>query len=91
MPRPFSLQFRVSYLRICDTLNTDRLCRNLDPFTETYGLSFYLQYLAHWPEYFQVLEAPNGDIQGYSKLFLMMPFHLLTMPIRSNGQDRRAW
>ncbi|XP_076360427.1 N-alpha-acetyltransferase 20 A isoform X4 [Tachypleus tridentatus] len=30
-----------------------------------YGLSFYLQYLAHWPEYFQVAEAPNGDIMGY--------------------------
>ena len=27
---------------------------NLDSLTETYGLSFYLQYLAHWPEYFQV-------------------------------------
>ncbi|XP_054714102.1 N-alpha-acetyltransferase 20-like isoform X1 [Uloborus diversus] len=38
---------------------------NLDPLTETYGLSFYLQYLAHWPEYFQVAEAPNGDIMGY--------------------------
>ncbi|KAH9405971.1 PREDICTED: N-alpha-acetyltransferase 20-like [Rhagoletis zephyria] len=38
---------------------------NLDPFTETYGLNFYLQYLTHWPEYFQVAEAPNGDIMGY--------------------------
>jgi len=38
---------------------------NLDPLTETYGLSFYLQYLAHWPEYFHVAEAPNGDIMGY--------------------------
>ncbi|XP_059165739.1 N-alpha-acetyltransferase 20-like isoform X2 [Physella acuta] len=24
-----------------------------------------MQYLAHWPEYFQVLESPNGDIMGY--------------------------
>ncbi|XP_059165738.1 N-alpha-acetyltransferase 20-like isoform X1 [Physella acuta] len=38
---------------------------NLDPLTETYGLPFYMQYLAHWPEYFQVLESPNGDIMGY--------------------------
>lgn len=38
---------------------------NLDPLTETYGLSFYLQYLAHWPEYFQVAESPSGDIMGY--------------------------
>jgi len=40
---------------------------NLDPLTETYGLSFYLQYLAHWPECFQVVEAPNGHIMGYSR------------------------
>lgn len=40
---------------------------NLDPLTETYGLSFYLQYLAHWPEYFQVAESPSGVIMGYSK------------------------
>merc|ERR550534_1951590 len=38
---------------------------NLDPLTETYGLTFYLQYLAHWPEYFQLTEAPGGEIMGY--------------------------
>ncbi|XP_005102774.1 N-alpha-acetyltransferase 20 [Aplysia californica] len=38
---------------------------NLDPLTETYGLPFYMQYLAHWPEYFQVLESPTGQIMGY--------------------------
>jgi len=38
---------------------------NLDPLTETYGLPFYTQYLAHWPEYFQVLESPTGQIMGY--------------------------
>ncbi|XP_049961422.1 N-alpha-acetyltransferase 20-like [Schistocerca serialis cubense] len=32
--------------------------------TETYGLSFYMQYLAHWPEYFQVAESSNGEIIG---------------------------
>lgn len=42
-------------------------CRNLDPLTETYGLSFYMQYLAHWPEYFQVAESPSGEIMGYGK------------------------
>lgn len=41
--------------------------RNLDPLTETYGLSFYMQYLAHWPEYFQVAESPSGEIMGYSE------------------------
>ena len=33
-----------------------------------------MQYLAHWPEYFQVLEAPNGDIMGYSKYILKEMF-----------------
>lgn len=38
---------------------------NLDPLTETYGLSFYMHYLAKWPEYFQVAESPSGEIMGY--------------------------
>ena len=39
---------------------------NLDPLTETYGLSFYMSYQARWPEYFYTAEAPNGEIQGFS-------------------------
>ncbi|KAK2814686.1 hypothetical protein Q5P01_000763 [Channa striata] len=38
---------------------------NLDPLTETYGIPFYLQYLAHWPEYFIVAEAPGGELMRY--------------------------
>ena len=38
---------------------------NLDPLTETYGIGFYLQYLARWPEYFLVAESPSGDLMGY--------------------------
>jgi len=38
---------------------------NLDPLTETYGLNFYLHYLVHYPEYFQVAESPSGTIMGY--------------------------
>ena len=38
---------------------------NLDPLTETYGVGFYLQYLARWPEYFLVAESPSNDIMGY--------------------------
>eukprot|EP00093_Oithona_nana_P012813 12813.XXX_771250_770665_1 [CDS] Oithona nana genome sequencing. len=38
---------------------------NLDPLTETYGVGFYLQYLARWPEYFLVAESPAGDLCGY--------------------------
>ena len=39
---------------------------NLDPFTETYELSFYLQYYAKWPSLFQVAEDQDGNIIGYS-------------------------
>uniref|UniRef100_A0A8C0SE30 N-alpha-acetyltransferase 20 n=1 Tax=Canis lupus familiaris TaxID=9615 RepID=A0A8C0SE30_CANLF len=38
---------------------------NLDPLTENNGIPFYLQYLAHWPEYFIVVEAPGGELMGY--------------------------
>jgi len=38
---------------------------NLDPLTETYGIGFYLQYLARWPEYFLIAESPAGDAMGY--------------------------
>ncbi|CAH1790971.1 unnamed protein product [Owenia fusiformis] len=38
---------------------------NLDRLTETYGLPFYMQYLARWPEFFQVAESPTGQIMGY--------------------------
>ncbi|GBG86313.1 hypothetical protein CBR_g41307 [Chara braunii] len=37
----------------------------LDWFTETYNIPFYLQYLARWPEYFLVAEGPGGHIMGY--------------------------
>ncbi|XP_028316814.1 N-alpha-acetyltransferase 20 [Gouania willdenowi] len=39
--------------------------KSLGPLTETYGIPFYLQYLAHWPEYFIVAEAPSGELMGY--------------------------
>ena len=38
---------------------------NLDVLTETYSMGFYLQYLAKWPEYFQVTESPSGQLMGY--------------------------
>eukprot|EP01027_Heterolobosea_sp_BB2_P011352 GEZU01016527.1.p1 GENE.GEZU01016527.1~~GEZU01016527.1.p1 ORF type:complete len:174 (-),score=31.06 GEZU01016527.1:233-754(-) len=38
---------------------------NLDVLTETYNLPFYYQYLAQWPEYFFVSEAPDGNLMGY--------------------------
>lgn len=42
---------------------------NLDPLTETYELSFYLQYFAKWPSLFQVCEDKEGNIVGYSRSF----------------------
>eukprot|EP00808_Paulinella_micropora_P019213 g34406.t1 len=38
---------------------------NLDSLTETYCNSFYLQYLAKWPELNVVVEAPGGHLSSY--------------------------
>jgi len=38
---------------------------NLDVWTETYGISFYLSYLSKWPDLCCVQEAPNGRLMGY--------------------------
>ncbi len=39
---------------------------NLDVLTETYNNAFYLQYLATWPDYCVVQEAPGGRrLMGY--------------------------
>ncbi|KAH8074801.1 N-acetyltransferase [Cristinia sonorae] len=38
---------------------------NLDIWTETYGISFYLSYLSRWPDLCCVQEAPNGRMMGY--------------------------
>ncbi len=44
-----------------------------------YGIPFYLQYLAHWPEYFIVAEAPGGELMGYSEsnLSLSDRYHIV--------------
>jgi N-terminal acetyltransferase B complex catalytic subunit len=38
---------------------------NLDPLTETYNLSFYLNYLARWPDYFTLALDPSQQPMGY--------------------------
>lgn len=48
----------------CDDLFTFNPV-NLDFFTETYNMPFYLQYLAKWPEYCLVAEAPGQQCMGY--------------------------
>lgn len=40
-----------------------------------------MQYLAHWPEYFQVAESPTGEIMGYSKLLLLLIINVIIIPI----------
>jgi hypothetical protein len=32
-----------------------------------YHMPFYMQYMATWPEYFTVAEAPTGSTMAYSK------------------------
>lgn len=39
---------------------------NLDPFTETYNIGFYLEYLTKWPDLCRVIEGADGEIEGYS-------------------------
>jgi hypothetical protein len=40
---------------------------NLDHLTETYNIGFYLDYFSKWPELCMVIEAPHGEIEGYSQ------------------------
>lgn len=39
---------------------------NLDHLTETYGISFYLEYFTRWPQLCKVIEGPTGQIEAYS-------------------------
>jgi len=38
---------------------------NLDIWTETYHIGFYLNYLARWPDLCCVQESPSGRMMGY--------------------------
>ncbi|XP_076011148.1 N-alpha-acetyltransferase 20 isoform X1 [Genypterus blacodes] len=66
---------------------------NLDPLTETYGIPFYLQYLAHWPEYFIVAEAPGGELMGYiADTVTCLTGPLLTVMGKAEGSvAREEW
>ncbi|KAJ3979512.1 hypothetical protein F5890DRAFT_1478473 [Lentinula detonsa] len=46
--------------------------RNLDIWTETYNIGFYLRYLSHWPNLCCVQEAPSGRMMGYGSIRLVM-------------------
>ncbi|NWR73711.1 NAA20 acetyltransferase, partial [Centropus unirufus] len=65
---------------------------NLDPLTETYGIPFYLQYLAHWPEYFIVAEAPGGELMGYSEGAAALRLCMFTVMGKAEGSvAREEW
>lgn len=49
-----------------EDLNKISMC-NMDPLTETYDSSFYLQYYSKWPAMFIVAEDDSGNIVAYSK------------------------
>ncbi|KAF1533715.1 N-alpha-acetyltransferase 20, partial [Eudyptula minor] len=49
-----------------------------------YGIPFNLQYLAHWPKYFIVAEAPGGELMGYSE-YGTTPWCQLWVVHYSNG------
>jgi len=38
---------------------------NLDYLTETYSISFYLQYVSTWPSLCATMEDPSGRLMGY--------------------------
>ena len=40
--------------------------------TLQFNMSFYMTYLARWPDYFHVAEAPGNRIMGYSTLSLFL-------------------
>lgn len=64
---------------------------NFDPLTETYGLSFYTQYLARWPEYFQLAESPSGQIMGYSEYKALKQLLVFDIYISSNYSYGQGW
>ncbi|KAJ3515992.1 hypothetical protein NLJ89_g1411 [Agrocybe chaxingu] len=52
---------------------------NLDIWTETYGIGFYLNYLSRWPDLCCVQEAPSGRMMGYGAQGNLQPPMLVIM------------
>lgn len=36
-----------------------------------FNMSFYMTYLARWPDYFHVAEGPGNRVMGYSKEYFL--------------------
>ena len=49
--------------KACDIFDLSLI--NLDPLTENYNISFYLQYLSWWPTYQVILLSPAGVPMSY--------------------------
>ncbi|NWW53148.1 NAA20 acetyltransferase, partial [Pedionomus torquatus] len=56
-----------------------------------YGIPFYLQYLAHWPEYFIVAEAPGGELMGYSDVTALILCMFTVMGKAEGSVAREEW
>lgn len=54
-----------------------------------YNMPFYLQYLATWPEYFLIKEAPDGTPMGYSKCACNELFMFSPIPIEDYMESSR--
>lgn len=52
---------------------------NLDHLTETYNVSFYLEYFSKWPDLCRVIEGHDGQIEAYSpsSIASLFTFHIL--------------
>ena len=57
---------------------------NLDAFTETYSISYYLNNLSTWPDLFCATEDANGNLMGYSATLVLvhMLYWLLTESVQ---------
>ncbi|CDW56520.1 n acetyltransferase [Trichuris trichiura] len=56
----------MTTIRPFETGDLFKICKiNLDNFTETYNLSFYMQYLLYWPELCLVAENMRGELMAY--------------------------
>lgn len=53
----------IRQFKLDDLLTFNKV--NLDILTETYNFSFYLSYMAQWPESFIVAKSPSGNTMGY--------------------------
>lgn len=59
---------------------------NLDHLTETYNISFYLEYLTKWPDLCRIIEGIDGEIEGYSTPLLPLPLHSLSPSSRPTNK-----